>query len=137
MKRIFVSDEIGQLKKVEWNATRTSIDAPMYIDFGSQTGTETPRFDRSRYIQILSAVTWPDGSQKVAIARKGGWIQVVDPKTNKILREDYNAAMKNKDAFCTLQESFGDLVSCTVSGVLTFTALVEDSASDDEQYTHV
>ena len=127
MRRIFVSDDVGQLKQIDCineNPKEIELSQPVNIEIDDDTSgiqsSQESLISRKTYIQRMCMVPWHDGTEKLALVRRGGHISVIDPIEHTVLLRRKHEYFYSDDAFCSLQEHFGHLVGCTVEGRFFF-----------------
>jgi len=81
--------------------------------------------DRSDYVQIMAHAKWEASGKStgIAIARRGGSLQILDPVTGQVVINRVDERVEPDDMFVALEETHGHLFWCTNHGYFGFVPL--------------
>jgi hypothetical protein len=158
--KVWVADDLGQIKSCSIDFRQSGADPSQSVT-ESASGSEA--HDRSDYVQIMAHANWKASDKSrvsidplsvfflflvassetnskaiksgVAIARRGGSLQVLDPDTGEILWNRRDTRVEPDDMFVALQETNGQLFWCTNHGYYGFAPLNEQNSSTDSDIT--
>jgi len=121
MYDFYLADDLGNLMKATWNRKDSKFAEPEIVHKASSP------------IQRMTLLQSLDGtSQRLEIATTGR-IEVLELESHNVLAHHDT---ESEEPICALQETFGDLMWCTIGGSLRF-AQIDLADTPKELYRYV